>query len=289
MSVRRVTATVLFLAAVLLAGFALVRAVDNPDVAWSGEGDYQCSAPWDTALNGADNVPGGEPPLDAQVVATRCRTAGFARFDQAYVAGVGSLGVLAVAATLGWGGSPRTRRRLTARAVVGVVAVASVAGLGWAGWERDHPTAFVDNGASVGMDPLPAGKTLYFGVTWPGNPDHDVVLESAHPRVTTDSAASDVEVVACVAGGLEGTPIGTAFDSHLDRYCSKVLPIWPDEPDVRLSSARHDQLLIRVTPRRPGRVEIAGVDVVYRDGWQQGHQKVTARVGATTPTTPAKP
>lgn len=84
----------------LLAVLALWLAFDNPTVgAWSRGDDYQCLAPWDTVLNGASNVPGGDREIDSDEVGVRCREAGRQRFA---LAGVGALasaagGLLAVA------------------------------------------------------------------------------------------------------------------------------------------------------------------------------------------------
>lgn len=77
----------------LLAVLALWLAFDNPTVgAWSRGEDYPCLAPWDTVLNGASNVPGGDRETDSDEVGARCREAGEQRFA---LAGVGALGSLA--------------------------------------------------------------------------------------------------------------------------------------------------------------------------------------------------
>jgi hypothetical protein len=59
-----------------------------------------CTAPYDTVLNDADNVPGGEPPPDAHEVETRCIDAGEARFTQGSVAGGAAVLLAALAAAL---------------------------------------------------------------------------------------------------------------------------------------------------------------------------------------------
>lgn len=275
MSLRRVVPAVLLLAAVVLAIAAVLLAFDNPEVADTSRGDHSCLAPWDTALNGADNFPGGEPPADGQVIASRCRAAGNERFDLAYVAGVAALGALVAGATLGLGRTTYGRRR----ALVAAAALATVAVAAWGGWERQHPTTFTNNGISEGIDLRPGPGTIYFGVNWPRNPDHDVVIRAADVDVTADTAASDVAVVVCVPAGPDSAHLGNAFESSISKFCSRLVPVGP--ADVVLSSTRKDQLLIRLSTTRPGRVKIAGVDLHYRDGWRQGHQDVAAEVRAT--------
>lgn len=278
MSVRRLVAAGLLLAAAILALLALVLLVDNPDVpgrGWDDDGTYQCLAPWDTVLHGADNSPGGEPPPDAEVIAARCRHAGYQRYDLAGLAGAGAVAALAAAVAVGltW------RRGPVVGAVVPMLAVAGLAGVGW---ERRHPTAFDDSGAALSFDALPARKTTYAGVNWPGNPDGDVAIETAWPMVTRDTANSSLEVVVCVPrAGVD--PIGSVDDGEVDDFCAELVPVRPDAPAVRLVGARHDQVLIRITTYTPGTVDVAGVELVYRDGWRHGRQEVIARVSATTP------
>jgi hypothetical protein len=79
----------------LLAGWALVLAVDNPDIDGTSRGDdYTCLAPWDTVLNDADNSAGGEPPPDDDQIDARCRAAGEDRFDRAVQVGVAAAVVM---------------------------------------------------------------------------------------------------------------------------------------------------------------------------------------------------
>ena len=281
MSVRRLAAAGLLLAALVLAALTLVLLVDNPDVpgrGWGDDGTYQCLAPWDTALNGADNSPGGEPPPDAEVIAARCRHVGYQRYDAATLAGAGAVAALAAVAVVGL-----TRRRgLVVGLVAPALAVACVAGVAGAGWKKRHPTAFDDSGAELSFDALPARKTVYAGVNWPGSPDGDVTVEAARPMVTRDTAHSSVEVVVCVprAGA---DPIGSVDAREVDDFCAELVPIRWDAPPARLASARRDQLLIKLTTYAPGAVDVAGVELVYRDGWRHGRQEVGARVTATTP------
>ncbi|MDQ6525424.1 hypothetical protein RB608_17510 [Nocardioides sp. LHD-245] len=57
-----------------------------------------CLAPFHTVLDGADNFPGGEPPLNGESIAAKCREAGRTRYRQGIVLmGVGGLAGLGVA------------------------------------------------------------------------------------------------------------------------------------------------------------------------------------------------
>ena len=94
---RRLLAT-LGLVSAALAVTAIWLVLHNPTIDATSRGDdYTCLAPYDTVLNDADNLPGGEPPPDAAVIGARCRTLGEARFAQG--AGVGGGAVVLAALT----------------------------------------------------------------------------------------------------------------------------------------------------------------------------------------------
>jgi hypothetical protein len=83
---------VLALLAGVLAIAALWLALDNPDIDNTSRGNnYTCAAPYDTVLNDADNLPGGEPPADSDSIAARCVDAGEARFVQSVATGLGAI------------------------------------------------------------------------------------------------------------------------------------------------------------------------------------------------------
>lgn len=91
---------VLGLLAATLAATAIWLTFDNPDIDGTSRGDdYTCLAPWDTVLNDADNMPGGEPPPDAEEIGARCRDVGHNRFVMAGMSGAAAvvLGGLTVA------------------------------------------------------------------------------------------------------------------------------------------------------------------------------------------------
>ena len=69
----------------------------NPTVESVSMGEYTCTAPYDTVLNDADNVPGGEPPPDADEVEAQCIDAGETLFKWGAASGAGAV-LLAVAA-----------------------------------------------------------------------------------------------------------------------------------------------------------------------------------------------
>lgn len=91
-------------ALVLLSVVATVIAIwlllHNPTVKSTSLGHYTCSAPYDTVLLDADNVPGGEPPADADEVEARCSDVGADRFTEGMMALAAGIALAALAGAL---------------------------------------------------------------------------------------------------------------------------------------------------------------------------------------------
>jgi hypothetical protein len=83
-----------------LAVTAIWLVLHNPTIDATSRGDYVCLAPYDTVLNDADNMPGGEPPPDADEIGARCRDLGGARFSQGVGVGGGAVVLAALTALL---------------------------------------------------------------------------------------------------------------------------------------------------------------------------------------------
>ena len=109
---RAVLPAVLTAVAAVLALAAVWLVLHNPSIDGTSRGDdYTCVAPYDTVLNGHDNVPGGEPPPDSDRIASRCRAAGERWFAAGVATGAAAGVVLVVAAGLGGAGLVARRRR----------------------------------------------------------------------------------------------------------------------------------------------------------------------------------
>lgn len=74
-------------AASLLAVVAVWLVLHNPAISGTSVGDYPCLAPYDTVLNNADNLRGGEEPRDADEIRSRCESLGEERFIQGAITG----------------------------------------------------------------------------------------------------------------------------------------------------------------------------------------------------------
>lgn len=111
MSRSRTVALLLGLLSALFAVLALWLMLHNPKVTGPSSGDYTCSATYDTVLNDADNVPGGEPPSDGKVIEAQCIETSESRFTQGLV----SAGAAAVLTVFASGIAVRARRGAPSR------------------------------------------------------------------------------------------------------------------------------------------------------------------------------
>jgi hypothetical protein len=102
--------------AILCATAAVWLALDNPEIHGADNALYTCAAPWDTAVNDADNVAGGEPVAGGADLAARCVVVGEQRFDLAMVAGTCAALLTLVGIGLAFGSRPRPERQAGRRA-----------------------------------------------------------------------------------------------------------------------------------------------------------------------------
>lgn len=101
-------------AATALVGIAVWLTLDNPEIDGASRGDtYTCLAPWDTVLNDADNIPGGEPAPDGEEIGERCRELGHQRFAWAVASGLSAVALSLLPAALVWRRSRAGTRSLS--------------------------------------------------------------------------------------------------------------------------------------------------------------------------------
>jgi hypothetical protein len=184
----------------------------------------------------------------------------------------------ATARTSGW----RSLHVHTRRAIVGglVLTVLLVAGFVIVDRWR-HPEAFGPiSGFGVGFKDVHPGRTVYVGVMFE---DQDATgtahLHHISANVVSDSADTDIGFVMCtiVPGN---SAFGAARQADLESGCSSLEPV--EDADMELNGDPRQQVLMSLTPHRSGKVRVRGVDVSYRDGWQDGTQTTGGDVEVTT-------
>ncbi|QNN52117.1 hypothetical protein [Nocardioides mesophilus] len=101
-------------------------------------------------------------------------------------------------------------------------------------------------------------------------PGESVTLHAAAPHVLVNTAEATVTFSVCQVAGRSSI---SSVRGDLRRRCSKLLPI----KDTRLAlTYQHPrrQMLMTITPTRPGVVKIQGMDLTYSYRHQSGTQRV---------------
>ena len=131
--------------------------------------------------------------------------------------------------------------------------------------EHDRDDALVPYAGQRADGRVVPGQTWHVdaGVVSVGTDPMQVV--EVRPRVTVDTAEADITVRLC------RPTTGGAVDrstAPIAEECSSVSDV-PTAGQVRLAPGTA-QLVVSVTPRKPGRVQIEGYDVTYVDAEHRG-------------------
>ena len=149
-------------------------------------------------------------------------------------------------------------------------------------WVWRHPDRSFDNGYGVKLKRA-VGKTLWTPLeeghfAAPGK----IVIESIEPRIGRDGAAVVVEYAICdldpatlADEGVGGSPFG-GWDRDLGRYCTRLVPA--EGASMRLGTDPGRELLVGVTPTRPGRTVIRSHRIEFSEGWQKGSDDIHVAV-----------
>ena len=127
-----------------------------------------------------------------------------------------------------------------------------------------HPNVFAEYGSGV-SGPASVGQawTHFTGL----DAGVEVTIVDVVPRVTMNTADADIRLRLCHSSGRnEGVgPVPGSAEracSHLTGLQDQTVTLMPTEA----------QVIAIVTPRRPGRVHIAGFTIRYRDGARRGSE-----------------
>ena len=179
--------------------------------------------------------------------------------------------------------APRTRRRtVVASAAVALVVIALLAAASLSWWSRPDAFGGWDESYSWSGE-TQVGRTMNVGLTAGAEPDGPITTRRIRPVVPVNTADADIELVVCTRGA-GGTTLGSSSEPLPDaETCPEVRPL-DDAGDVDWSS---ETVVARVTPRRAGVVQLAGVEVTYtRDAkhlWQSGSERAGGGSRLTVP------
>lgn len=109
-----------------------------------------------------------------------------------------------------------------------------------------------------------------------------VRITSLEPVIEVDGAAVTVEYAICeldqealAADGVSGFGYGVPA-RDVDRYCARTRPA--ENAVLHLRSEPREELIVGLTPTRPGRTVITGHQIEFRVGWQRGSDEIDVNV-----------
>lgn len=172
------------------------------------------------------------------------------------------------------------RTGAASRAWVGTgVLTLTLAALAAGGWWLRHPSDV--RWTETEMRPVLARGLAVWAPLYAAGPDQverrSVTVESLAPVVA--SGQVDVEYFICTRGrGSLGVGFGVST-SYVDRTCRDLVPA--DGAALDLGETSREELVMSLTPRGPTPVRVSGHEVVFRDGWQTGHEVIAFDVEFT--------
>ncbi|WP_076261366.1 hypothetical protein [Intrasporangium flavum] len=176
---------------------------------------------------------------------------------------------------------PAVRRAVPRRRVVaGWVAALVAAGV--VGWWWSHPTALAGNGFDMGMRHWTVGKTFYAAVTSPrpgeqtGLRIHSASATATVGEIEQPGATTIAFYVCTHAPASDVQAMLMAGPTEIGQQCSSLVPA--EGAAMSLGERPSQQLVMAVTPHRPGHVAIRDVTVTYSHRWQRGTEVLAGLV-----------
>jgi hypothetical protein len=113
---------------------------------------------------------------------------------------------------------------------------------------------------------------MFVGMTYPFHRgEATVTLHEAEARVVTNTADATISFGVCTLKP-KGGSIASVIAPDISKFCDSWVSI--DGQRLTSDATSFKQLLMKVTPRQRGDVEIAGAAVTYSLGWQRGTQDI---------------
>ena len=183
--------------------------------------------------------------------------------------------VLGGSLTTGFGGD---RKQLSSRqrTVIAVVVALAVIGLvAWGAWWMRHPTLFHGTYADGQVAHVQAQRPVLVGMVYsaPSGRVSSVHIDKLSPRLVRDTAGGTFAFELCTLK-VSNTSMGMAAGGLgvLDPYCTSMRPAVG--ADFTVGGGERQQIVMVVTPARPGIIRVAGLDLTYTAGWQKGTEHV---------------
>jgi hypothetical protein len=173
--------------------------------------------------------------------------------------------------------TPRAGRRVLAWAAASVLLLAAVVAGAW--W-LFHPD-LLSYGNAIHASDVAVGESMLFdsGIS-PATVDDSgtstprtVTITKIVPRVQTNEAEAGLTLWLCTRAG--DTGVGSVAGDVRSRYCDPATQILDQAGAFTYD---RQQILVEITPSRPGQVVLRGFDVTYSDGLRRGTEHAGNRI-----------
>ena len=172
----------------------------------------------------------------------------------------------------------RAAHRLRSRQpVVWVALAASALAVVAGGWWLTHPKVFLESSTFEATMNLPTGDVhaVAFAVIDPSVESHDTVtFRHVEPVVVRNDAGARLELRICRLDPdrPDGSVVGSIDVATLSEFCKQLDPVDGARFDRAWDARPQSQVILTITPTRPGVVKIQGLNVSYRQGIRFGNQ-----------------
>ena len=136
-----------------------------------------------------------------------------------------------------------------------------------------HPSAFPEAGGwAVGVRHQKINEPVFVGITFPDqDAEGTVSIDTVKGHGVTNTAEAELSYFVCTIDTAVDA-IGSGSQADVDDVCSTLAPA--DGATLSLGIRSREQLLLKVTPTKPGVVRLHGLDITYAHGWQHGTQHI---------------
>lgn len=172
----------------------------------------------------------------------------------------------------------RVRRVLVALVVVASLVVAGV-------WYWAPPDRTFEAGYGIGVKRGVGVRTWTVIEHGQSAEPGRIYVEDIEPQFDRDGAEVEVEYVICrldagtlAADGVSSSGYGMR-DGAIERYCTFTTPA--EGASFRLGAKANQELLVAVTPTRPGRSVVNSHRLTYSEGWRRGTADIHATIDVT--------
>lgn len=140
--------------------------------------------------------------------------------------------------------------------------------------EWRSPDAFDEGSTGHSRTTLPVGEPIYLGITHERHSaEGSIRIRDVQPDLGENDAEATVEYFLCTVDPSSGVgSIGSVDARLIGDECSELVAA--EGQEMELNARPRQQLVLAVTPTKPGTVTVEGTELSYSYGWRRGTQRL---------------